>query len=177
MIPPVLTTDRLLLRPFQPEDLDGHAAALADPEVVRFLGGSTASREEAWRKILTVSGAWSLLGYGYWAVARRSDGAYLGQVGFADFKRDIRPSIEGLPEIGWVMTADAQGQGYASEAATAAFAWLDATLDAPETTAIIDPENAASIRVAEKVGFDRREDAVYRDTPIIMFRRYRSLSG
>src|SRR3954464_1090992 len=144
---------------------------MGDPEVVRHLGGKPFSREETWRRILMVSGLWPLLGYGYWAVERKEDGAFLGQAGFADFKRDIRPSIEGVPEMGWIFAPRAQGQGYATEAVLAGLGWIDSALPGREVTAIIVPANAPSIRVAEKAGFSIREDAVYRDAPILLFRR------
>jgi RimJ/RimL family protein N-acetyltransferase len=73
--------------------------------------------------------------------------------------------------MGWLFARDAAGQGYATEAATAGLAWLDAALRPPESVAIIDGANAASIRVAEKCGFDAREPALYRDEPILLFRR------
>ena len=168
---PLVEAARVRLRPFRPDDLDAHAAALGDPEVVRHIGGTPWSREDAWRRMLCAPGMWALLGYGYWAVERRADGAWLGQVGFADFKRDMEPSIEGLPEMGWIFASHAQGQGYASEAAAAALRWADATLAAPEIVAIIDPDNASSIRVAEKAGFAERSDARYRDERILLFRR------
>src|SRR5687768_17843040 len=86
-VAPVLETPRLRLRGFRASDLDPQWATMTDPEVVRHLGGP-ASREETWRKILGSPGLWALLGYGYWVAERREDGAYLGQIGFADFKRD-----------------------------------------------------------------------------------------
>lgn len=144
---------------------------MGDPEVVRYLGGTPFSREDSWRRICTARGLWDLLGYGYWAVERREDGAYLGQAGFSDFKRDMQPSIEGLPEMGWIFAPHAQGQGYATEAVQAGLAWADEALGAPEITAIIDPENLSSIRVAEKNGFGSREDAVYKGQPILLLRR------
>lgn len=144
---------------------------MADADVVRHLGGRPFSREETWRKSLASPGLWALLGYGYWVVERLDDGAYLGQIGFADFKRDMVPNIENIPEMGWIFAPQAQGKGYASEAAAAALAWADEHLNAPEIVAVIDPDNAPSIRVAEKAGFDRREDADYRGEPILLFRR------
>jgi RimJ/RimL family protein N-acetyltransferase len=170
-VAPTIETPRLRLRGFRAGDLDAQAAAMADEEVVRHLGGRPFSREETWRKILASPGLWDLLGYGYWVAERLEDGAYLGQIGFADFKRDMTPSIENMPEMGWIFAPQAQGKGYASEAAEAALAWADASLNAPEIVAIIDPGNAASIRVAEKAGFDRREDALYKGEPILLFRR------
>jgi RimJ/RimL family protein N-acetyltransferase len=168
---PEIETARLRLRGFREADLDAQAAILGDPEVTRHLGGSAFSREDSWRRMLAAPGLWALLGYGYWAVERREDGAFLGQVGFADFKRDMTPSIEGLPEMGWIFGPHAQGQGYAAEAVAAGLDWADAVLQAPEITAIIDPANARSIRLAERSGFAEREEAVYRGEPILLFRR------
>ena len=169
---PVLETARLMLRPFRASDMEPNAAALADPDVVRHLGGTPLSREDSWRRLLTASGLWPLFGYGYWAVERREDGAWLGQVGFGDFHRDMTPPIVGLPEMGWVFAPEGQGQGYATEAVVAALAWADEVIRAPEIVAIIAPENAASIRVAEKTGFEDRSEARYRDEPILLFRRH-----
>jgi RimJ/RimL family protein N-acetyltransferase len=168
---PVLETARLTLRPFRESDLEAHAAALGDPTVVRYLGGKPLPREEAWRRLLCAPALWALLGYGYWAVERRADGAWLGQIGFADFKRDMTPSIEGLAEMGWIFAAHGQRQGYAGEAALAALEWADRALDQPEIVAIIDPENSASIRVAERSGFGERQPAVYHGETVLLFRR------
>jgi RimJ/RimL family protein N-acetyltransferase len=168
---PVLETGRLRLRPFRASDLDDQWATLADPEVVRFLGGVPQSREETWRKILASPGLWALLGYGYWVAERLEDGAYLGQIGFADFKRDMTPCIENIPEMGWIMSRSAQGQGYATEAVLAALAWADEALGGGEIVAVIRHKGAASIRIAEKAGFSRREEAVYKGEPILLFRR------
>ena len=170
-IAPVLETPRLRLRGFRAGDLDAQWATMMDPEVYRFLGGAAASREETWRKILGSPGLWALLGYGYWVVERREDGAYLGQVGFADFKREMSPSIENIPEMGWIMAQQAQGRGYATEAVLAALAWADEALGGGEIVAIISHENAASIRIAEKGGFSAREEATYKGEPILLFRR------
>ena len=170
---PVLQTARLTLRPFRAGDADAQAAMMGDAEVMRHLGGRALSREDAWRKLLNGHACWSLLGFGYWAVERRSDGAMIGQAGFADFQRDLAPSIAGLPEMGWLFARDAAGQGFATEAALAALAWIDEALAPPETVAIVDADNHASIRVAEKCGFAQRETALYRGAPILLFRRRR----
>ena len=168
---PNLETPRLRLRPFRASDLEPQWASMSDPQVVRFLGAVPQSREETWRKILASPGLWALLGFGYWVAERIEDGAYLGQIGFADFKRDMSPSIEGIPEMGWIMAPQAQGRGYATEAVLAALAWADETLGGGEIVAIISHENAASIRIAEKGGFSAREEALYKGEPILLFRR------
>jgi RimJ/RimL family protein N-acetyltransferase len=168
---PILETPRLRLRAFGEGDLADWSRTMADPEVVRHLGGSPFAREDTWRRILSAIGAWSVLGYGYWAVERKQEGDLIGQVGFADFKRDMSPSIEGLPEMGWIFSPHAHGQGYASEAVKAGLAWADAALRAPVIPAIIDPDNTPSIRVAERCGFSQREEATYRGAPILLLRR------
>jgi RimJ/RimL family protein N-acetyltransferase len=166
-----LETARLRLRPYQESDLAAQAAILGDARVTRYVGGTPLSREEAWRRMLCGPSLWSLLGYGYWAVERRDIGEMIGFMGFADFKRDMKPSIEGLPEMGWIFATEAQGQGYCTEAVIAGLAWADEVLRGQPIVAIISPENTASIKVAERCGFDRSQTASYRGEPILLFTR------
>lgn len=168
---PILETERLRLREFRESDLDRWAAVMADPVTVRYLGGQPFAREDTWRRLLTSGGLWLMYGYGYWAVERKADGVLVGHVGFADFKRDMTPSIEGLPEAGWIFAPDAHGQGLATEALAAVMAWADDALPGRTCVAIIDPANAPSIRLAERCGFSRREEAVYKGEAILLLRR------
>src|SRR5919198_4635363 len=89
---PVLETERLRLRAHQAADLDACAAMWADPLVTRHIGGRPFSREETWSKILRYAGHWALTGFGYWAVVDKASGTYIGEGGFADFKREVQPS-------------------------------------------------------------------------------------
>ena len=167
---PVLETARLHLRAFRADDFDDQTRMLRDPEVTRYLGGPF-DREDAWRRSLGGVGSWPVLGYGYWVVERREDGRVIGHVGFSEPKRDIVPSIEGLPEMGWVFASDVGGRGYAFEAVEAGLAWADSNLPPTEITAIIAPANARSIRLAEKFGFSRTEETLYKGEPTLIFRR------
>ncbi|HEV2079262.1 MAG TPA: GNAT family N-acetyltransferase [Allosphingosinicella sp.] len=168
---PELKTPRLRLRALAEEDLQAWSQVTSDPEVTRHLGGATLSREETWRRLLATAGSWPILGYGYWTVESKDDGRMIGHVGFADFKRDLTPSLEGLPEMGWVFARDVHGQGYASEAVKAGLQWAERELAGQTLTAIIHPENAASIRVAEKAGFGQPVETRYRGEPILIFYR------
>ena len=100
---PIVETARLRLRGHRAEDFDDCAAMWADPSVVRHIGGRPFPAEETWTKILRYAGLWALLGFGYWAVEEKASGRYVGDVGLADFKRDVQPSFDGAPEIGWAL--------------------------------------------------------------------------
>jgi RimJ/RimL family protein N-acetyltransferase len=168
---PVLETDRLRLRAPAASDLEASTAMWSNPQVVRHIGGKPFTREEVWSRILRGLGLWSMLGYGYWAVEEKATGRFVGDVGFADFHRAFEPSIEGMPEMGWVLDPWCHGRGYASEAVAAGIAWAEAHLDAREFACIIDPDNAPSINVALKAGFREVGPADYKGSPIIVFKR------
>jgi RimJ/RimL family protein N-acetyltransferase len=169
---PVVETPRLILRGYRVEDFPDVAETWADPKVVRYIsGGEPFSEEKTWARFLRNIALWPMLGYGYWAATEKSTGRYIGDVGFADFKRDIEPSIEGVPEIGWVLASSVHGYGYATEAARAAIAWLDGALEPQRTVCIIDAENRASINVAEKLGYVEFARTVYKSAQVVMFER------
>jgi RimJ/RimL family protein N-acetyltransferase len=168
---PVLTTERLTLRAQRVEDLAPIAAIHGDPATMRHISKQPQGREDSWRRVLAGAGLWALLGYGYWVVERRSDRAVIGQLGWADFKRDMEPSIEGLPELGYMIAGPAQGQGYASEGVAAALAWADAALSPERYVAIISADNAPSIRVIDKAGFTLAGPAVHKGEPVLLYER------
>jgi RimJ/RimL family protein N-acetyltransferase len=168
---PVLETARLRLRAHRIEDHAARTAMLADPEVTRYLGGRPLTGEEVWRRLLQFIGLWNLLGYGYWAVEEKDTGRYVGDIGFADFHRDMQPSLAGMLEFGWVLAAHSHGKGYASEAVAAATAWGEQHFGALRSVCIIAPENLASIRVAEKAGFTLWQETTYHDAPTLVFSR------
>lgn len=168
---PVVETERLRLRAHRADD---HAPCLAiwsDPEVVRYIGGRAFTSEEVWKRLLQYHGLWSLLGYGYWAVEEKATGRYLGDIGFADFRRELEPSLHGMLEFGWVLAPHAHGKGYASEAVAAATAWASEYFPQLQAVCIIAPENAPSIRVAEKAGFVKWADSTYHGAPTVVYRR------
>ena len=168
---PVLETERLILRGHRLEDFDALARMWADPDVARFIGGKPATREESWARLLRYAGHWRLLGFGYWAVVLKDGGQFIGDVGFANWQREITPSLEGMPEGGWVFSSVAHGRGIATEAVRAAVAWGDSHFGSKTTTCIIGLENAASIRVAEKSGYREFARAQFKGTEVIQFRR------
>lgn len=153
MIAPILTTQRLSIEPMSLDHWEEYAAAWADPRMTEFIGGEPRIRNISWGKMLQGIGLWPLFGYGYWSFVERDSGKFVGNGGLAQFERGI-PELDGYPEAGWAFAPDAWAKGYATEAMTAILKWADET-GLPETRCIIDPGNAASHKVAAKLGFEK----------------------
>jgi len=168
---PVLETERLRLRGHSLSDFEPMMAMWGDPQVTRFIGGKPSTQEEVWSRLLRYIGHWAALGFGYWAVEDKATGAFVGEVGFADFKRDLEPSFEGIPELGWGLGTWAHGKGYATEAVRAAAEWGDTHFKGARMVCMIAPENVASIRVAEKSGFKPFAETFYKGSPSLLFER------
>ncbi len=168
---PVLETARLRLRGHRLGDFPDRHKLWSDPEVVRFISGTPMSEMVAWGGMLTLVGHWELLGFGYWVVEEKATGRFIGEIGFADFKREIVPSIAGVPELGWALVPSAHGKGYATEGARAAMEWSDSHFPARRRVCLISPDNVASIRVAEKLGFHEEVRTTFRDLPTILCAR------
>lgn len=168
---PVLETRRLVLRGPLLEDFPAYAAMWADADVTRYLGGVPVSEEDAWTRFLRAAGQWVMLGFGFWSVVERQSGARIGEVGFVEGRRNIVPSLVGVPECGWALTRSAQGKGYALEAVGAALAWGDLHFGRVRMACIIAPDNTASLRVAEKSGFREALRTTYKNGPTIMLYR------
>jgi len=143
----------------------------ADPVVVRHIGGRPFTAQETWTKILRYVGHWQLLGFGYWVLCERATGRFVGEAGFADFRREMTPPLDGTPELGWALATWAHGRGLATEALRAMLAWGDSHLAARRTVCIINPDNRASIRVAEKIGYREKVKTRYGNDAVLLFER------
>jgi RimJ/RimL family protein N-acetyltransferase len=142
-----LQSDRLILRMLRESDFDSYAEMCADPEVMRYIGdGQPLLRPMAWRRLAMMVGHWSLRGYGLWAAEERSSGVLAGQIGFWN--------PEGWPgfELGWTLHRSFWGRGYATLGARMALQFAFSQLGQPHVISLIHPENAASIRVAQRLG-------------------------
>jgi RimJ/RimL family protein N-acetyltransferase len=168
---PTLETDRLSLRGHCLDDLADSVAMWADADVTRWIGGRPFSEEETWARLLRYVGHWTLLGFGYWVVLEKASGRFVGEVGFAECRRDIVPSIRGRPEIAWVLASWARGRGFATEATLAAITWGETHFGPARTACLIHPENAPSLRVAKKCGYQEAAWTTYKDHPIILLDR------
>jgi RimJ/RimL family protein N-acetyltransferase len=152
---PVLDSERLRLRGWTSSDADALRRIYVDAVTMRYIGdGSIMPPDRAWHALAYLLGHWELLGYGVWAITERSTGAVLGRVGL------YHP--EGWPgvELGWLLDRARWGEGLATEAGQLAATWVWETLEVDRIIHLIQPDNHASIRVAEKLGavLDHRMD-------------------
>lgn len=172
---PKLETDRLILREHRIDDFQDSAAMWASPEVALHISGTPSTREQSWSRFLRYKGHWCHLGFGYWVVENKADGKFIGEVGFADYRRNTAPSIEGHPEAGWVIRPDAHRNGYATEAVSRMLLWADRELDNQKTVCIVDPVHSASIHVAKKNGYGNELVGHYDGNETLFLERARQI--
>lgn len=148
-LPPVLTTERLLLRPYVRADRDGMLQAFADPAVAKFMSAPADKPDLStlFERVFEVYAAGRFL---VWAVAARKDAAaYLGHA-------ELKVTEHCAPderEIVYLLHPAARGQGYAHEVVTAVTEHAATLGGVTSVIGTVDPDNAASIRVMEKAGY------------------------
>lgn len=147
-IGPTLETERLILRPPQRQDFDGFCALMGDAEAAKHIGG-VQQPPMVWRGLCTMTGAWTIQGYSMWSVIEKSTGHWIGRLG------PWEP--EGWPgkEVGWGLLRSAWGKGYAYEGAVASMDFVFDILGWDDVIHTIAPENAASIKLALRLGSPR----------------------
>ena len=146
---PLLSTPRLDLRPLEPGDAPFIQALLTDPDFLRFVG-DRGVRSVADAEAYIRNGPMAMYqrrGFGLWLVERREGGVAVGICGLLD-----RDGLE-HPDLGFAFLPEHRGKGYAAEAAGATLAWGLETLGLPRVLAITSPDNHASARVLERIGF------------------------
>ncbi|WP_310631891.1 GNAT family N-acetyltransferase [Paraburkholderia sp.] len=167
----MMETQRLVIRPPELRDFDDLYSMWSDPQVVQFVTGAPLTREEVWTRLLRSIGHWAALGFGHWIVSEKSNAAFVGEVGFVQHRRGISPAFDASPEIGWMIAQRAQRFGYASEAIAAALNWAHTRWPGAETVCIISPENAASMKVANRFDYRPDHETTYKNKVVSVCRR------
>ena len=163
---PQLTTARLLLPPLTREHADDLVALYSDPEVARYVGGTTLTPDTIPGQAGRFADEWHDRGYGQSAVIDRESGEFLGRIGLHYW------STWNEVELGYVLAASAQGRGLAAEGSRAWIEWARSAPGIDYLTAVIDPRNAASIRLALRLGFALdRPDVTPSGVPVLVYRR------
>ncbi len=141
---PEIETERLILRAPTLDDLGPYTDIMASERSVHMGGPFTA--QDSWFDFCAAVAGWQLHGYGAWTLALRETGEFLGLIflhhEYGDPER----------ELGWILTPEAEGHGYAFEAASAARDFAFETLGWDRVISYVDPGNDRSIALAEKMG-------------------------
>ncbi len=146
-----LATERLVLRPWQPEDIEPFSELCGDPIVMRWIGnGSTRTPEECTRIVEIFKNAWVRDGFGLFAVEHRESRCFIGFCGLSvpEYLPEILPAVE----IGWRLARSKWGEGFATEAAHACVDFAFNQLALERLLSIYQLGNGASARIMEKLG-------------------------
>jgi RimJ/RimL family protein N-acetyltransferase len=144
---PELRTERLLMRGWLYDDFDRWVEVLSDPAVGAGLSKPQGmTPHEAWLDMSVMAAHWVLRGFGHWVLEEQGSGQLVGRAGL------YHPPDWPRMEVGWTVAREHWGKGYALEAGSAACTWAHEQLGATHVVSLIKPDNAQSIRVAEKLG-------------------------
>lgn len=159
----MIKTARLVLRAPTDADRDAISAINADPRVGDWLGG-VQNRASSDALVDRIGACIAAHGYGFWAAERKADGVLVGLIGLLPILADSPLPFASGVEIGWRLSPDAWGRGYAAEGAAAALAWGLANLDVAEIVSFTARSNLKSQAVMSRIGL-RRDEARDFDHP------------
>lgn len=135
---------------------------------MRYIGGgATLTREESAAQVSKFERHWEERGFGLWALEERASGAMIGFAGLAHLDDWIRSPHE--TEVGWRLDHSLWGRGLATEGAAASVRYGFEEIGLKSIISIIQPENVASRRVAEKVGLTLRGEARWRGHDVVWY--------
>ncbi len=151
----IARTKRLLLRPFAESDVEAMCRVLCDPEVMKFsMGVMAAGDVAAWIEGCVED--YARWGFGLRAVVLKTEGRVVGYCGLTELHIDGQTEIE----VGYRLARGVWSRGYATEAATAVRDYGFGVLSLSRLVALVDPDNTASVRVAEKLGMRQEKDVM-----------------
>ena len=148
---PRLTTDRLILRPFEVADLADLARLHAEESFWWYPLRSAMTREQTELFLHRTLARYATDGFGIEAVIERGSGAMIGWAGLAvpHFLPEVLPAVE----VGWRLAGPYRGRGLATEAGRAAVDWGFSVAGLSRIVSIYEPANTASGRVMEHLNF------------------------
>lgn len=151
----ILETERLILRRQQATDIAPLVDLWADPEVTRYMGGP---RDRDWLQSVFEETAQDPYAerYDLWPVIEKETDQVVGHCGLLDKEVEGRTEIE----LNYVLVPSAWGKGYATEVGLALKRYAFESMRIDRLIALIEPENAASERVAVKIGLRFEKEVV-----------------
>jgi RimJ/RimL family protein N-acetyltransferase len=159
-----LMTERLVLRRLRESDLDELTSIYADPDTMRFLGGSR-TRADTRTRLGWMIAAHRDQGFGLWGTTLRADGSLIGRCGI------LVQDVEGVREheIAYLLGSRWWGHGYATEAAAAIRDHARSKLGFERLISLIAPANVASQAVARRIGMIHERDILFEGHPTSVF--------
>ena len=147
--PPIIKTNRLVLRQWSSKDLEPNASMNQDPRVREYFP-NILTKEESDHFVSLMANHIEKLGWGFWAVSLIDTSEFIGFIGLEDvyFKAHFTPAVE----IGWRLAYKYWGKGYATEGARAALKYGFEVLGLDQIVSFTTVENLRSRNVMEKIG-------------------------
>jgi RimJ/RimL family protein N-acetyltransferase len=154
--PAILTTPRLRGERLGPAHQEALAPIVADPRVGATMGG-VATPEQVAEQLALAAQTWEREGFGYWMFFDAATGAPVARGGLSRTEFDGRAEVE----VGWTVAPERWGEGLATELGGAALE-VASGLGLDDIVAFTLPDNFASRRVMEKLGFTYEKTAPYK---------------
>jgi [ribosomal protein S5]-alanine N-acetyltransferase len=172
LAPTRLESARLIGEPIAPRHRDALIAMLGDPRVGATLGG-VAGPADVDRQIASMAAHWEQRGFGWYAFSDRESGAIVARGGPHAAQVGGREEVE----IGWTVVPERWGEGLATELGAASLDVAFGPLGLVDVVSFTLPDNRASRRVMEKLGFAFERDVLYAGLPHVLYRRFSTSSA
>lgn len=163
----LIETKRTYLRPFQYNDLVRLYGLYKDPKLTKYKGSEKYTRDRVKKILEAFIRHQTSFGYSSWAIISKDDSQFLGRAGLSHLEKTQEVDLTyAFHERFW-------NQGFATEVAQAVIEWGFDNTDKDYFTAIIDPKNFASLRVAEKIGLQFEQNVIHNRVVMRKYKIYR----
>ena len=160
----ILETDRLTIRHLTMDDTENVFALVSDEDVMRYMGPPM-KHEQVQPILQDVLKRYETNGFDWWGLILKSNAQFIGSIGLVKREVDKQPEVElcfNLAKTYW-------GQGLITEAATACRDYAFNTLNLTRLICIMDPQNKAAHRVAEKIGMKNESKTDWDGEPVLIY--------
>ncbi|MBQ9765904.1 MAG: GNAT family N-acetyltransferase [Lachnospiraceae bacterium] len=162
----ILETDRLKLREITLDDIDRLYEIYAEPSITEYMEGLYENKDKEIEFTRSyIENMYTFYGYGLWGVCTK-DGKLIGRAGLGN--REVDGEI--YLELGYVIEKEHQRKGYATEICTAIMEYAKNVLEADSLICLIESENTASIRTAQKLGFKYERSVCVGDRELELYK-------
>lgn len=163
----ILETERLIVRETTVEDVEAFYRIYSEPSITEYMEDLYADAEEEKQYVRDyIAKVYTFFEFGVWTVVERESGAVIGRAGIS-----YREGFD-VPELGFVIGVPWQGKGYAREVCTAVLDYAREQFDFQEIQALVEPENAVSLHLCERLGMKAVENVVVKNKEYVRLVRH-----